>query len=121
MKITEYLAEIASVATDAEISAKLNAYYAAEVPSIVLKIISGKRNGEFFDSDDTCRLLSLDEILNAETELKANFRGLGLIPLLDCGDNNFVCYCLSERNWVKFNVIDSSVFARKPEISLYWH
>lgn len=121
MKVTEYLAEIASVSPDAEISAKLNNYYAAEVPNSVVKIISGKRNGGFFDSDDTCRLLSLDEILNAESELKVDFRGLGLIPLLDCGDNNFICYCLPERNWAKFNIIDSSVFARKPEISLYWY
>ena len=60
----------------------------------------------FWEGREVCRVLSLPEIVHAESELHVAFGSLGLVPILDRGDNNFVVYNVRIHQWAMFNIID---------------
>ena len=59
---------------------------------------------------DGTRLLTYNEILGAEEDLGVNFIQLHLLPLFDCGENDFIVYNISKNRWSLFNIIDECVF-----------
>ncbi len=75
----------------------------------------------FFDDDNFYRLLSLHEILDAESDMKISFKKLGVLPLIDCGDNEFLCYDLKNHNWCKFNIADEFKYSTKKSIFDYFN
>ena len=81
--------------------------YEGKFADIVNKIISTCDKTLFIDST---RLLTYNEILNAEEDLGVNFIQLQLLPLFDCGDNDFIVYHISKKCWSLFNIIDECVF-----------
>lgn len=58
------------------------------------------------------RLLSLEEILNADEDLQVDFVQYGLIPVFDVYDNDFICYQTKDGNWCKFNIVDEIRFQK---------
>ncbi len=88
--------------------------YADNLPEIVLKIVSSAKETVFLDDDK--RVLSYDEIVDAEKDLHVNFKEKGMIPLIDCGDNDFIVYDFNDSSWFKFNIVDEAVFKRKNSI-----
>lgn len=60
-----------------------------------------------------CRLLSHEEILRAKEELHVDFCSMGMIPLIDCCDNDFIVFHLKTGKWSKFNIVDESIFLKK--------
>lgn len=51
--------------------------------------------------DNEKRLLSIDEILDYETELKIESK---VIPLIDCYDNDFLVYNIEKKCFEMFNI-----------------
>lgn len=41
------------------------------------------------------------------------FKDKGIIPLVDCGENDFIVYHFKAKIWSKFNIIDETVFQKK--------
>lgn len=66
----------------------------------------------FFDDDNFYRLLSRGEIINCEEELSIKIKRIGIIPCIDCGDNDFICYNLKNSDWCKYNIVDGANFSR---------
>lgn len=75
----------------------------------------------FFDNEDFYRLLSFDEIINANDEFGLSLTSLNLLPLIDCGENDFICYNYKTANWCKFNVTDEVRFSEKASILEYFN
>ena len=75
----------------------------------------------FFDNEDFYRLLSFDEIINANDEFGLSLTSLNLLPLIDCGENDFICYNYKTNNWCKFNVTDEVRFSEKASILEYFN
>ena len=73
--------------------------------------ISGSNKTVFLD--DNIRILSFDEIINAEKELHVDFKSNQIIPLVDCGENDFIVYHFFDKIWSKFNIVDETVFKKK--------
>lgn len=84
--------------------------YGAELPDLIKKIISNSDEPVFFD--DGVRILSFKEILNAEKDLHVDFQSKGIIPIADCGENDFIVYHFKEAFWSKFNIIDEISFKK---------
>lgn len=89
--------------------------YKNELPEIIKKIVSYSENSIFFD--DGYRVLSFQEIIDAEHDLHIGFAEMNIIPIMDCGENDFIVYHLKSNMWSKFNIIDESVFKKKTELN----
>jgi|GEM_PF-933232 len=57
------------------------------------------------------RYIGQAEIANAEAYLHVPFKSVGLLPLFDLHENDFVCYRLADGRYAAFNIIDLSEFA----------
>ena len=81
--------------------------------------LSGKlsqRAGESVFLDGGVRILSFDEIVAAKKDLHIEFKAKGMIPIVDCGENDFIVYHFNDNIWSKFNIVDESVFKKKKSI-----
>ncbi len=87
--------------------------YRASLSELVKKIISNAEECVFLDED--YRILSFAEIEDAEQDLHVEFVEKNLIPIADCGENDFIVYNFNDDSWSKFNIIDETVFKKKNE------
>ncbi len=87
--------------------------YCCELPEIVSKIITVAEEPIFFNSN---RILSFDEICEAEEEFNVSFIEKQMIPLIDCSDNDFIVYHFDSKKWSKFNIVDECVFKEKESL-----
>ena len=56
------------------------------------------------------RIMSLTEIQSAPQELQVDFPDKGLLPLIDCLDNDFLVYDVARQNYSLFNIVDEVSF-----------
>lgn len=75
----------------------------------------------FFDDNNFYRLLSLQEILDAESDMNVPFKKIGVLPLIDCGDNDFLSYDFKNYNWCKFNIVEEFKYSTKKSILDYFN
>lgn len=90
--------------------------YGAILPEIVQRIISCAKESVFLDS---IRILSVSEITDAETDLHVSFIDNQIIPLADCGDNDFLVFNFVDQTWSLFNIVDEIAFGKKNSIYDY--
>lgn len=107
----EYLSSLAGVKPDKEKTDRVASVYTDHLPEIILKIVSNAQEPIFLDDDS--RVLSYDEIVDAEKDLHVPFKERGMMPLVDCGENDFIVYHFENRIWSKFNIIEETVFKKK--------
>lgn len=110
----EYLSSLAEVKADKEKTDMIVALYTDNLPEIILKIIANAKEPVFLD--DGSRVLSYDEIVDAEKDLHVAFKDKGIIPLVDCGENDFIVYHFLDNVWSKFNIVDETVFKKKSSL-----
>ena len=108
MNKTEYLDMLSDTVVDKVKVDKVQSVFGREVSETVQKIVSCSEDTVFFD--DGYRTLSINEIINADEQLHAQFTENGLVPLIDCGDNDFIVYNAKDNNWSKYNIVDDVVF-----------
>lgn len=116
MKVSDFVKKVGAIPCDAQVGEKIAAVFGKPIPEAVTKALSYNVQGEFFDSDDICRLMSVDEVANASNELGVDFVAAGLVPVLDVGDNCFVCFDLATNAWLKYNIIDATGYCRKQSL-----
>lgn len=68
--------------------------------------------GEF----STWQIFSPVEIIDASRELNVDFIKHALIPLIDCMDNDLICFDSRNGNYVMFNVVDEETFSEKNKV-----
>lgn len=111
MTAKEYLGSLESLKLEKEKVDRIESLYADNLPEIIQKIVSNSREAVFFDDDS--RVLSYDEIVDAEKDLHVSFKDKGILPLVDCGDNDFIVYHFADKTWSKFNITDETIFRKK--------
>lgn len=77
-------------------------------------------NPIFFDDEKFYRLISFDEVLNTESEFGINIKRKGIIPFIDCGDNEFICYDLGKYTWCKYNISDDYEYSQTRKLLSYF-
>ena len=107
---SQYLKDIEDTEINKRTVSKLEEMYDHNIPSIIQKMVSYSSSSTFFTNGT--RSLSVSEILDAHTDLDIDFRKLGIIPLFDCGDNDFIVYNFKNSTWSKFNITDNSFFKK---------
>ena len=112
MKGKEYLAKVNGVEKiDAGMVNDIQKKYGNALPEIAKKIVSYSKETVFLENET--RILSSAEIIQAEDDLHVDFPELGMLPLADCGENNFIVYHFADNSWSKFNLNDESVFKKR--------
>lgn len=109
-----YLNGIPEMKTDVNKVKKIQEVYETVLPDTIQKILSNNDEPVFLDSG--IRILSFDEIVAAEEELHTDFKTRGILPLADCGENDFIVYHFKEQVWSKFNINDEIIFKRRKEL-----
>lgn len=112
---SEYLQRIEACTINEQAVGRVEAVYAATLPDIVKKMISCSMESIFFD--DGTRTMSLSEIIDAESDLHVSFKEMGLVPLVDCLDNNFIVYMFKKNQWSKFNIVDETLYSNKNSLN----
>ena len=80
----------------------------------IKKMLSIQKDTLFFDD---YRVLAHDEIINANTELHVPFTKKKIIPLIDCGENDFIVYNVVKDNVCKFNIVDEAYFKERTSLT----
>lgn len=111
----EYLNRLNGVAIKRDLVGRIETVYCCNLPTEIQQMISFSPESVFFDDD--YRVLSLPEVLAAQDDLHVDFKGAGMIPIIDCGDNDFIVYHICDKNWSKFNIVDETVFKRRPSLA----
>jgi hypothetical protein len=110
----EYLEGMDELQIDNEKVSKIESLYGSKVPEVVKKIISNNDETIFLEE---CRVLSLVEIADAETDLHVDFKGKQILPLFDCMDNDFIVYHYGTGKWSLFNIVDECVFKMRDSLA----
>lgn len=110
----EYLNSIANCKVINEKVAKIEKVYMNKIPEIIKKLISYSEQSIFFD--DGYRSLSFSEIIDAEEDLHVDFVKQGIIPIIDCGENDFIVYHFNGNNWSLFNIVDECAFKERASL-----
>lgn len=79
----------------------------------VCQLLSIQKETLFFDE---FRLLSIDEIINAPEELHVDFDAKKILPLIDCGDNDFIVFHIGTNKWSRFNIVDECIFKERDSL-----
>lgn len=111
MKKEDYIKQLENVEIDKDKVRKVGDIYGNDLPETVQRIISNSEESVFFD--DNSRMLAFEEILDAEQDLHVDFREKGMLPLADCGENDFIVYHVKDRLWSVFNIVDEAIFRKK--------
>ena len=111
MTVTECLQKIQKTKVDRKVVNTLSKVYASDIPAIIEQIVTLFKSGGFVGS---YRFLSLDEIEYAEDDLHVDFKKRNIIPLVDCGDNDFIVYDYCSEKWMLFNIVEKVAFKKKP-------
>lgn len=111
MNRIDYIKSIERYDIDSKKVEKIEKKYNANFPDIIKKIVSNSDESVFFEDD--YRILALSEIEDAEQDLHVNFAAKGIIPIADCGENDFIVYHFNEGIWSKFNIIEETVFKKR--------
>lgn len=109
MTVTECLQKIQKTKVDRKVVSTLSTVYSADVPPIIEQIVTLFKSGGFVGS---YRFLSLDEIEYAEEDLHVHFKKRNIIPLVDCGDNDFIVYDYCNEKWMLFNIVEKVAFKK---------
>ena len=110
----EYFSKINSIKNLAGEVKLIEKVYNCSLPIIIKQMISYSSNSVFFE--DGYRTLSTDEIQNAQSDLHIDFISLSIIPVIDCGENDFIVYNFSQNTWSKFNITDECIFKKRTSL-----
>lgn len=98
---------------------QVESLYAISVPGEVACLISNLEETVFFDNDSFIRLLSFQELIDAETDMNVSFCKNGIVPFFDLGDNDYLVYDLKKQTWCKYNIVDEIAFSFKTKLTDY--
>ncbi len=110
----KYFEMIMNENVDNEKVQKMEGLYGTALPVIIQKLISYAAETVFLSNG--VRILSYDEIIDAGKDLHVDFIGKKILPVADCGENDFIVYHLVAGIWSKYNIIDEVAFSKKSDL-----
>lgn len=109
MNKNDFIQELQNQKIDDRKVKQIEDLYKCNISDEVKQIVSNCDETIFFDDDDS-RVLSFDEILDAEEDLHVEFIKKKMLPLFDCLDNDFIVYKTDTHTWTRFNIVDEIDF-----------
>ena len=63
------------------------------------------------------RILSIQEIIDASSDMQIDFITLKIIPFIDCYDNDYICYDFQSEGYLIFNTVDEVRFKHSKDLN----
>ncbi len=120
MYIKDFAASIATAQENCAIVSKIESAFGCSLSPECKRVLSLNEDGDIFDDDDIRRLMSTSEILSASQELHVDFHAVGIVPVVDCGDNDFAAYNFKKGKWCKYNIVENCMFSEKETFAELW-
>lgn len=114
MKVSDFFDMISNAEIDDMRVKELEKIYGLAIPMTIKSIVSIADEPIFVEE---YRVLSFAEIADADDDLEVNFSERHLLPVVDCGDNDFIVYDLGKECWTKFNIIELCAFSPKKDLA----
>lgn len=92
---------------------RIEAKYECVLPEEIKHLLSCDETDRF---DNGCRILSYEEVLDADLDLGIDFPSLKIVPIIDTYDNDFIAFDLMNKLWIKINIVDEVIFDRQPSL-----
>mgnify|MGYP005773220979 CR=1 FL=1 len=113
MNKNEFLKTVTETNINYNIIKEIEQIYGCLSSSTVKQLVSVQKETLFFDD---FRLLSNDEIINATEQLHVDFVTKNILPLIDCGDNDFIVFHIKTNKWSRFNIVDECSFKERDSL-----
>lgn len=110
MTKVEFLDKLKVIDFNDEKIKNIETIYGYKLNNVLRKIVSLSSEPLFLDD---VRMLSYGEICNADEEYNVLFFEKKIMPVAECGDNDFVVFNFTDEAWYKFNIIDECMFKKK--------
>lgn len=117
MTKSEFIAAANKAASNTSLMEVLNRKYSVSFPESIGKILSVLPHGGFLEGEGLCRVMSSSEIVSANETLHLDFVGKKLLPILDLGDNIFVVFDISRKDYGRFSLNDELVYWRSENLN----
>ncbi len=111
MNKNEYLEMIDKTEIKDEKVNAIEQKYDRKLPEELKRIVSFMSETLFLDKGG--RIISFNELVNAEDIFQVDVVGLGIVPVADIGDNDFIVFLLEKSEWARFNIVDECIFGEK--------
>ena len=106
----EFLKTVTETKINSDLLSKIEQKYGKLTSLTVQQLVSVQKDTLFFGD---FRMLSNDEIVNATEELHVDFITKNILPLIDCGDNDFIVFHIKTNKWSKLNIVDECLFKER--------
>lgn len=113
MELFDFFEDVKSANIDYAKVENVEKKYNATLSEIAKGIISVVEESLFIED---YRVISYSEIMNAEDDLHVSFSSEGIIPFVDCMDNDFIVYDFDNDVWTKFNIVEKCKFGIAGEL-----
>lgn len=111
MTVEEYLSSVKKCEIDETRKILFTKKFKKDINSFAMKMISYAKESVFVNEER--RVLAYDEIVDFDLEYDFELEEYGIIPLIDCYDNDYIVYLVNEDKWAKFNTSDKCIFKKK--------
>lgn len=113
MELYDFFEDVKSTNIDCSKVENVEKKYNATLSEIAKGIISVVEEALFIQD---YRVISYSEIMNAEDDLHVCFSDEGIIPFVDCMDNDFIVYDFKNEVWTRFNIVEKCKFGINGEL-----
>lgn len=114
MTVSAYMKKVNAAKIDDDLVAKIAKVYNTKLPELVEKLITVSGTGEFVAR---YRFLSYSDIYYAEEDLGISLRKKKIVPIADCGDNDFLVFNAADNVWQMYNIVDEVGFSKTRELT----
>ena len=110
MDINQYIELIKSNEVNQDFVASVEKLYGITLTEELKHIVSVVMDDYFISQN--CRVLSATELLRTEDFTGVDFTELGMIPLVDCKDGDYIVYNFGTQKYEMYNIYDEVSFKK---------
>lgn len=112
MRVTigEFFSRINDSFLNFELIEALEKYYGLSVSEEAAAVFSAFEEGARLDVERTATVLASETVLFAEEMLSADFAEERLLPLINLGDGDFLCYVGDTMGWGCYSITDHILY-----------
>lgn len=120
MQVIDFLKKATVQEKDPDAVRQIEELYQEPLYGAVNNLFSHVGEPLFLEDKYFAKILSLQEILDAGEDMNVDFVGQKIIPLIDTGDNDYICYRINTRDWCRYNIVDELAYDPKSRILDYY-
>lgn len=108
MDVKQYIELIKNNEFNNDAISSIEELYGVSLTDELKRIVSVELEDYFIS--EKCRVISVKEILRTEEFVGVDFTELGMIPLIDCKDDDYIVFNFETQKYEMYNIYDEVSF-----------